>query len=396
MLAKELDWRHRSKKYQAVHKSQAASGISASNIQSEIDQDRRRISESLDRRGRDVNNLIEKAYKAKGEEAQSLAQEAVEICNALLLFYDEGKENKDVLAFLKEAEKLAGASAQKVSAAYKSEAAKENAGKIVFSTKPIDPLNPDPQAFTTLFKTGENLYAVAFLKGTVADYEAPKGAFTVGITIDGRLTVLQSAPGQANLYSGLPPSSQSQMNDTFVLLDILPDLTNLKRARDPNAVASYISQIERLSPRTHKVHFAFGTEAKVLAEGDLQIDCSPGVGQYKSIYSEALKVIASKTTFPAPAMHDANGEAGIRKLHNALRVSITSSEWEVYRANNGAIAGRAVTAYYIYKGRDGNCYVNYGLFTQQYLGGGRYSSEVGEDGVGILNERIDCGKVKTE
>lgn len=393
-LAKELDWRNRSKKYQAVHAAQAASGISAGNIQQEVDQDKQRISESMDRRGRDINELIEKASKAKGEEARTLAQEAVDMCSAMLLFYDEGKENKDVLAYLKEAEKIAGVSAKKTAGAYKSEAAKEYAGKIVFSKKPIDPLNPDPQAFTTSFKTGDNIYAVAFLKGTVADYEKPDDNFSVEITIDGQMTILQSAPGQQNLYNGLSPSSKSQTNDTYVALDILPDMANLKKARDPKAVASYISQIERLSPRTHKIRFNFGTSAKLLAEGNLELDCSPGVDQYKSIYGEALKSIASKTTFPAPGMRDAVGEAGIKKLHNALKVSITSSEWEVYRTNSGAIAGRAVTAYYIYKGKDGNCYVNYGTFTQQYLGGGKYSSVVGEDGVGILNERIDCGKAK--
>lgn len=393
-LAKELDWRNRSKKYQAVHKSQAASGIGAGNIQGEIDQDKKRISESLDRRGRDVNDLIEKAYKAKGEEARTLAQEAVEICNAMLLFYDEGKAHKDVLAYLKEAEKIAGTSAQKVAGAYKSDVSKQYAGKIVFSKKPINPLNPDPQAFTTTFKTGDNIYAVAFLKGTVADYEKPDDNFSFAIQIDGERAILQAAPGQEHLYNGLPLSDKSKANDTYVVLDLLPDLANLKKARDPNAVASIISQIERLSARTHKIHFNFATTKTFLAEGDLEIDCSPGVDKYKAIYEEARKAVTGKVSFPAPQMRDANAEAQIKKMHGATKVSIADTEWNIYRADNGAIAGRSLTAYFAYKGKDGNCYVNYGVFTQQYLGKGKYSSVVNQDSYGLTNERIDCSKVK--
>jgi hypothetical protein len=386
-ITRKLDWQNRSPKLAEAYRRVRAAGT--------VDEGalyQKRLLDILDNAVKTANRLIENAYKLKGNEAVQPAQTAIIICKSVLTF---DPKNELTLNYLKEAEKAVDATAH-AAPFFASEFARQSAGKILFSKNPVNPATATAKDFTTAFTSTDAIYAVAFLKNPLKDLQPANADILTDLNIDNQVAILQSLPKPSGLYNGPPPPDKSQANHTFLPLEILPDLVHLKQSRDPHAAAAYAAQINRLTPRKHIFKVSMGTEKTFLAEGSFSMDASAGTANIKLLMAEAEKrVLAAnkaKAVFPKPVMHNPDVEAQIIKTKKALKVSIVSSGWEIDRDDNGAILGRYLTIYYLYKAKDGECYYNYGDFQQNYLGNGKYEQTVFQNSIGLNDEIIDCNK----
>jgi hypothetical protein len=387
-LAKQMDWSNRGPRYGRIIAAKDKSGEYYDKGQVEITL--RRLNDGITNNMLLANRDLEAAYKATGAEAAEKAAAIVATLECVLLF-DLDRKNSKARELLEEARALLASTSKKIDSAFKSPVGKQYAGKIVFSKAPIDPLRPNPKAFTTSFRTGDPIYAVAFFAGTVKEHLAAGESLTAGGTVDGGPLVMRITHGL--VYRGLPDARPAQHDDTYWVLDLVPEANRLKSAMDPMGVVGYINYFDTLSPRHHKVSLAFGSESKNLASGEFDLDCAPGTAAYKPIAEKALSAVVATIAFPKAIKRDPKVESQIKKLHNATKVAIVDSDWTIERTRIGAITRRYVSAYYGYRGKDGNCYMGNGTFTQAYAGGGRYSKQVEEDS---MNDSVPimCDRLK--
>ena len=214
------------------------------------------------------------------------------------------------------------------------------AGKVVFSTKPIDPAAPS--GLTTTFKAGEKVYALMQWDRPLSEVYAGKDQLMIRLEID----------GQAVHYQYLTFRDKGLMKAKSLRMDVAPDPAattaykvaglewgaghkNLKIG--PEAATFFLGQ---LSPGRHTVtlrDFDFG-ESK--STGTFTIEGSD-YGAYARLHEQMKGAVAASATFPEAKMKNASLEAEMRKLlENAgwrgiRRLAIVDKDWWIDRVSGG-------------------------------------------------------------
>jgi hypothetical protein len=347
----------------------------------------------------EINATIEKAYleKKKGSTAIGAATEAAEVAlmlaNGVLLSFPD---NPQALKIRKDAEAIVGAVERDLGGkVYAGAFHKQNAGKVVYSRKPLVAGQEDVSSVANSFSLADTVYAVAYFKGTIA--ELADGAHAGDTEM--QMTVFLDGN---ELTSFNYPMTKPMEQSTFLPIEVLPAL---ETAKDCEGASRYARLLAECSPRNHtfgfRVSAIFMSYRHDLAEGEFEVDCSSGQEKMAE-RSVAYHKIALKNVFlPRPAKVDPALERAMVDAARGMltdmgkpgvpaRAVITEREWTVYRHSiSGIITHRSINAAVAVKRNDGICYY-YGMtFSEPYNGGwGRLHWSGTDNGT-----EMDCGNM---
>ncbi|HJQ25119.1 MAG TPA: hypothetical protein VKA60_14470 [Blastocatellia bacterium] len=347
----------------------------------------------------EINAAIEKAYveKKKGSGAIGAATEAANIAltlaNGVLLAFPD---HPQALRIRKDAEAIVGAVERDLGGkVYAGAFHKQNAGKVVYSRKPLVAGQEDAAAVAKAFSLADAVYAMAYFKGTIAEMadgaHAGETEMQMTVFLDGN-----------EMTSFNYPMTRPMEQWTFMPIEVLPALETAKECEGSSRYARLLAEC---SPRNHTLGFRvsaiFMSYRHDLAEGEFEIDCSSGQEKMAE-RAVAYHKIALKNVFmpkPAkvePALERAMVEATRGMLTDQgkpgvpVRAVITEREWTLYRHPiSGIITRRAINGAVAVKRDDGTCYF-YGMtFSEQNNGGwGRLHWSSTDNGT-----EMDCGNV---
>ncbi len=352
-----------------------------------------------------INKQIEEAWRLKSNEGKSIEciSNAKNMIDAATIILPGDEDVKKLKTDVDNSfESIAGPYFKKV---YTSDFHKENAGKVVFSNKPIVIGEEDPAQFKTEFSINENIYAVAYLNGTIdALFEGNKsGKYEIGF---------QGEYPEAIGFSHNP----EDLKLSYYPIEILPAANQAVHGID---APEFAKKLSKLSPRTHEITIAFsGGYKQPQAIGKLTLNCA-GIDAEKIMANANLAAknasdnYAKNTKLPK-SFADATTpfkDAGLSytNMKNLLKTEwgncatilkigaygTAQEDWLIYKNYLGIptykASYREIKA--IYKGKDGWCYFVEGIvFRRDYAGGGKYTNvKFSTDGRHV---KIDCKNVK--
>lgn len=216
----------------------------------------------------------------------------------------------------------------------------DGAGKVVFSTTPIEPASPT--ALATSFRAGERIYALMQWDKPLAETYPGKDQVMIRLEID----------GQPVHYQYVTFRNPALLKERSLRIDVAPDPAattaygvpgiewgsgqrNLRVG--PEAYTFFLGQ---LSPGRHTVvlrDFDFGSSK---ATGTFTVD-GTDFAAYARLHEQMRGAAAASATFPEARMRDAALESSMRKLlENAgwrgiRRLVIVDKDWWIDRVAGG-------------------------------------------------------------
>ncbi|MCD4795389.1 MAG: hypothetical protein K8R54_19310 [Bacteroidales bacterium] len=337
----------------------------------------------------ELNQIIEEAYKVKDfNKKQSLdhLKRAVKVMDAVMLNIPDYQSVKDLKTDIdKSITDIGGDYFKKV---FTSDFHKQNAGKILFSNKPIVAGKEDPAQFKTEFTINENIYAIAYLDGTITDITGndPKGRYVLNID------------NSTNKYINFGHNPQD-MQMSYYPIEIIPAVDIAIHGLD---CIEFAKALTSLSPRNHTIKLSLGYGfSQVMAEGEFKIDLA-GMDAVKlkadseTASNNAQNNYAKNTKLPEdflkvtqkfsdPKLSQAAMKIILKKnwtnCAQLMKVIVmgngTAEDWMIYKNSIDIPKYKStrINVGAIYKGKDGWCYyVTDITFTSDYLGGGKYSA----------------------
>lgn len=250
---------------------------------------------------------------------------------------------------------------------YKSTFHKQNAKKIVFSSKQYDVKN-DPIGKKKVFIPGDKVYLTAYFNDYIGRiwYRTKRGYLK--IFVNGKNTY------ERGIYFSY------LIKQSYYQIQILPDGVSQKV---PYKLAfSFI----HLKPKLHEIEVKISDSKfsnKIFASGKFVLDCRKGTAFYKKLQAEVRKLYIERTRMPYAAMKDRYLERQFtnfllrdrRWMRTPLRAAITSSRWTVIRNRySGAIKKRTITFALAVEDIGGKCWVYHTNIAQDFRGSsyGRY------------------------
>jgi hypothetical protein len=353
-----------------------------------------------------INSQIEEAWKMKqyneATAIQSISNAKYMIDAAVMMLPDNEEVKKLKTDVDNSFQSIAGAYYKKI---YTSDFHKENAGKILFSNKPIVVGGEDPAQFKTEFSASEKIYAVAYLSGTIKD-----------LTHDARKAIYQMDIDEGSSFKMFNFEHNAEdMALSFYPIEIIPSTDQAIHGVDCIEFANILSSV---SPRPHNFNLKFGSDGTTIAEGSLKIDLTGMDGSKLKADAEVAAKNASDnyarntklpksfsdpvSKFSDPELSEANMKALLMKewdnCASIMKIGVygtASEDWLIHKNNIDIPVSketyREIKA--IFKGKDGWCYFVEGIsFQREYSGGGTYSKvKFLSDGRHV---KIDCKNVK--
>lgn len=275
---------------------------------------------------------------------------------------------------------------------------KRTKAEMVFSSVPVE-AGKVPKTPKTKFTTSEPIYGVLKLEKPLREI------FTGDIRNGMRAQVMLYA---GNKKLGDAESYYTERETSLVLseknipIEIIPDENTLQYHLE---YAKLLENIAKLKPEviTIKVkrrltvgEATFTLDATNIVKDKerlLRIAERIRENNKKGIKEMTLQRDSKTYKLPKAGMHDAALESKVRSELkaigiNPIHVIIQDTGWTVFRNElTGIPEYKAINVTYTWK-KDGECWVNYGIAYQNYLGGGRY------DKVGVSGKTddrlIDC------
>jgi hypothetical protein len=282
-------------------------------------------------------------------------------------------------------------------------------GEIVFSKVLIDPAHP--ASLGTEFKSGDHLYAVAFLEKSIADN---LGSGTKKAEVEVFLYELKppeysyQQASEVQLESNTMWVSGEPLQKTFLPLDIVPgtgamtaygsqDLVYKKFGNEFYGPVQFANALSQLGPGDHTIVIKVSCNYNVVSEGKFVIKGND-YAVYKKMSAELNAAASGASTksamMPKSARSDKPLESEMitalkasqtykdRIKGEVLRVVIIDPDWTVRRHEiSGVILHRYIRATIAVKNSDGTCTVWQLVTFQQDYEGNKFQ-KTRFDGVG--------------
>lgn len=342
-----------------------------------------------------ANKLAGLSYeymKQKNEtKAVACAEDAQGYCKGVLVFSPNNQKAKDILAFADKAYSNATASMAKSNS---SPLHSKNVNKIVWSTKKF-PAGPQSESdISTSFKSGETIYGTAYLSAKLIDRIRDGGTkLYLSISMDDQ---------KIHYYDPYIFVTEEMKQKSYVQFAMVPSLTDdlTLETKDGNKTLKEFNEtMTEKGPMSYKitVSFEFGkTNEKI--EGSFDYDVSGGTELNEKLVSKLSDALAADVKLPAAAMKNAALEAQMTTLVNKFATKgekygncrIVSADWSVNKNSLGLILDRSVGVYFVATFPDGHCELFRKFFSQEYSGGGAYSTQLKMMDDAFSSKRMDC------
>jgi hypothetical protein len=270
-------------------------------------------------------------------------------------------------------------------------------GEIVFSRMLIDPQNP--AALTSQFKSGDTIYALAFLEKSILTI---LGSEEKKVDVEVFLYELKpplysyQQPSEIQLESNTLRVAGDALQKTFLPLDIVPGTNAMTAYGSQNLVyqkfgsefygpVAYAAALSTLEPGEHTIIVKLSCNYQFVAVGKLVIQGSD-YAVYKKMSKDLNESVSGASTkkavMPKAALSDKGLEAEMinafknsqtykdRIKGEVLRVVIVDPDWMVRRNElTGIVLHRYIRAAIAVKNSDGTCTVwPLVTFQQDYVG----------------------------
>lgn len=275
-------------------------------------------------------------------------------------------------------------------------------GEIIFSSSPIDPLNP--VSLKTNFSAGENIYAVAYLPQTVNAYYSHESAvkkvnLEVFIyTVKPPLYDYQKQDREEQLtYANLIVSGSIKANN-YVVIDIVPDPETTEAYGNDEIIykefgkkfdgpANFAQALAKLEPGDNKLKIVLNCYYNQAATGILTLsgnnfevynqlalqlnNTAANAGAKNARMPKAEKSDPALESLMIVALKNSNDwKNGRFDATEVLRISIYDKDWHIRRHEiSGAILHRYIRAAIAVKGKSGKCAYYIVTFQEDYVGG---------------------------
>lgn len=275
-------------------------------------------------------------------------------------------------------------------------------GEIIFSSSPIDPLNP--VSLKTNFAAGEHIYAVAYLPQTVNAYyshESPEKKVNLEVfiyTIKPPLYDYQKQDREEQLtYANLIVSGSIKANK-YVVIDIVPDpvtteaygneeITYKEFGKKFDGPANFAEALSKLESGDNKLKIVLNCYYNQAATGNLSLSGNSFEAYNQlalQLNTTAANAGAKNARLPKAEKSDPALESRmIAALKNSndwkngrfdatevLRTAIYDKDWHIRRHEiSGAILHRYIRAAIAVKGKGGQCAYYIMTFQEDYVGG---------------------------
>lgn len=342
-----------------------------------------------------ANKLAGLSYeymKQKNEtKAIEFAEDAQGYCKGVLVFSPNNQKAKDILVFADKAYSNATASMAKATSGALHT---KNINKIVWSTKKY-PTGPQSESdISTSFKSGETIYGTAYLSAKLIDRIRVGGTkLYLAIFMDDQ---------KIHYYDPYIYVTEEMKQKSYVQFAMVPALTDdlsLETKDGNKTLKEFNETMAGKGPMSYKitVNFEFAkTDEKI--EGSFDYDVSGGTEYNEKVVSKLSDVLAGDVKLPVAAMKNASLEAQMITLVNKYATKgekyancrIVSADWSVNKNNLGLILDRSVSVYFVATFPDGHCELFRKFFSQDYSGGGAYSTQLKMMDDAYSSKRMDC------
>jgi hypothetical protein len=349
------------------------------------------------------NQMIDRAYQEHklgnptGKDAAAVWIDAAaqQIAAVKLVLPDHA----DVLAMeanVQKAEKsIKGSISKQIAASSTGAMHAKYAGKMKFSNKPIIPGKENEADFKTKFAPGEKIYGIAYFKKGIK--QLPGGAkeddwIYADVSSNGEPLFGTADIGEYNnMIKRRLTKDDVKNNITAWTFELIAD----EKTTTSSIPWLFAEMIEKLSPRKHTISLGM---ADWNDGGSFEIDLN-GVdmeqlvpnakamsqkaaalaGQNRSVPDDWKKY--DKGNFSDPQLSTAKIKEMLKnKLSNCqevLRVHLIEykgePDWTIQKNDlDIPIAKNTADIGYVYKAKDGNCYMSYAYCVRTYSGGGQY------------------------
>ena len=204
----------------------------------------------------------------------------------------------------------------------------------------------------------------------------------------------------------LPLSVQGK---SYIQFALLPDAQWFKDNYAPYIAAEnwtysyFMDDLVKAGDVSHEItcDLIFPTSKISDIKSKLNLDLNGGIAPIKGLSTKLHDELMASRQLPKAGMSNAVMESQMVTAANKLgwndkftKAIITSSAWSVRKNElTGAIINRTIGAVCITKDNDGKCFTQEFSFSQDYTGGGNYSSVIKYYSYGGKRE-IGCDKVK--
>jgi len=277
----------------------------------------------------------------------------------------------------------------------------QNAGEITFSKLPIDPSQPGNS--DTIFKTGDAIYAVAYLPKTVQElYNVqPNSKVEVEVFIYEVKPPKYSyqQPSEEQLTFGSMWVSGSALQNKFLVVDIAPEpdktsaygtseISFKEFGKKFDGPVNYTENLSKLPEGEHSFKLVIRCKYDDTAMGNFKIsggdfgfyktlsenlnDVATGAGAKNAMMPVALKSDKTLEASMIAAFKNSNDwKSGWLNATEVLKINIVDADWYVRRHEiSGTILNRYIRAAIAVKTKDGNCALfNQVTFKEDYEGG---------------------------
>ena len=342
-----------------------------------------------------ANKLAGQSYeymKQKNEtKAIEYAEDAQGYCKGVLVFSPNNQKAKDILVFADKAYKNATASMAKSTS---SPLHTKNVNKIVWSTKKY-PTGPQSESdISTSFKSGESIYGTAYLSAKLIDRIREGGIkLYLSISMDDQ---------KIHYYDPYIYVTEEMKQKSYVQFAMVPSLTDdlsLVTKDGNKTLKEFNETMTSKGPMSYKITVSFEfskTNEKI--EGSFDYDVSGGTDLNEKLVSKLSDVLAGDVKLPAAAMKNTTLEAQMTTLVNKYaskgekyaNCRISSADWSVNKNNLGLILDRSVSVYFVATFPDGHCELFRKFISQDYSGGGTYSSQLKMMDDAFSSKRMNC------
>ena len=357
-----------------------------------------------------INNYIEEAYKHRMSdlpEAASNIKTAYKLAQAVTLILPDNDDAQSLLSETKKAYNDIYPGYEDI--IYTSDFHRKNAGKILFSKTPIVIGSEDPNQFTTKFSATDNIYAIAYLDGTIKQlggWDYSGGEYNVTIT--------------GNNHRIRFGHNKEDYELSYYIIEIIPDPNVAVHGLDAIEFAKILAP---LSSRQHTLTLSFGSQTNndLAVSGEIQLDWS-------NVNPEAINANAQKASanardnyakntklpehFSSPSHKfedKAITEAMISDLFKkfekecvqVLKIWVNdlnqAQEWHTFSHPSGIPDFMRTNRLFavVFEAKDGSCYFTFPnmALAREYKGGGNFG-DIFVTTVRYNKTRIACENVK--
>jgi hypothetical protein len=272
----------------------------------------------------------------------------------------------------------------------------QESGKIVFSKSIINPSSPN--ALITEFKSGDNIYSVAFFDKSIKELSG--SANKSKVIMETFIYELKQPlydyqePSEVQLETGSLTVSGAALENNYLTLDIIPaednmtaygtsDLVYKKFGPKYDGPVKFAERFSKLDPGEHEIIVKVKCNYDVVAEGKFIIkgdDFTSYQNISKAINEAASNIKTQKTVMPKSARSDEKLESEMleaftnsqtykdRVKGKVLKIVIIDPDWMTRRHPvTGIILHRYIRAAIAVKNSDDSCTLwNLVTFQQDY------------------------------